>query len=194
MDLWQSYMGYVEDALGSKRIELRTGQRWNSSLVQVLPKSVDIGKGMIYREYSEFGRYITVKDLTYDLFVSLYDVNSRSCVAMRLSDTLPQKELDAALAPLKRLPRKNIEARAIGMQDGHAEQAGALMHIRRALKCSLLEVDMFGADTRHIVIDLGTGASYNLLLLNRIYRPGELRNLQTYEMFRQQLGSKAPGK
>ena len=53
---------------------------------------------------------------------------------------------------------------------------------------------MFGTDARHVAIYLKTGASYNLLLLNRIYRPGELKNQQAYDEFRQRLGSKAPGK
>ncbi|MDE1851476.1 MAG: hypothetical protein KGH69_02185 [Candidatus Micrarchaeota archaeon] len=194
MDMWQQYMGFVEGQLGSRPVLLRNGQRWNSSIAQIQDRSVELEKGAVSRDYTEFGRYIIAKNLTFDLFVSLYDVNTRRCVALRLADQMPQKELDAAIAPLKRLPRRNVEMRAIGMQDGHAPQAPVLDHVRRALHCRLMEADMFGTDVRHVAVDLKTGASYNLLLLNRIYRPGELKNQQTYEQFVQQIGSKAPGK
>lgn len=197
MDMWQQYMGYVEDRLGSARIELRAGPRWNSSMAQLAGRSVELDRGTLSRDYDEFGRYILAKNLTYELLVSLYDVNTRRCVAMRLAEPMQQKGLDAAIAPLKKLPRRNIEMRAIGMQDGHAEQASVLDVIRKSLGCSLIEADMFGTDIRHIAIDLKTGTSYNLLLLNRIYRPGELKNQQAAgqpQPKAQQPASQPPGK
>ena len=39
-----------------------------------------------------------------------------------------------------------------------------------------MEIDMFGEEKRHMAIDMKTGLSYDLLLENRIYRPGELKN------------------
>jgi hypothetical protein len=46
-----------------------------------------------------------------------------------------------------------------------------------------MEVDLFGEEKRHIVMDMKTGLSYDLLLENRIYRPGELKNDEKEEDF-----------
>ncbi len=38
----------------------------------------------------------------------------------------------------------------------------------------LFALGLFGNEIRHIALDTKTGLSYNVLLLDRIYRPGEL--------------------
>ena len=50
-------------------------------------------------------------------------------------------------------------------------------------KSSLMETDLFGEETRHIVFDMKLGMSFNLLLLNRIYKQYELLNMTTKPEF-----------
>jgi hypothetical protein len=50
-------------------------------------------------------------------------------------------------------------------------------------KMKLVEVDIFGTNTRHIAIDAKLGTSYNILMEDRLYRAGELVNNLTMENF-----------
>ena len=64
---------------------------------------------------------------------------------------------------------------------------------QRRVNGHFMEVDLFGTDTRHIALDLKTGVSYNLLLLNRLYRAGELAcqvNKEAYDKMRSDLAFK----
>ena len=50
-------------------------------------------------------------------------------------------------------------------------------------KIRLVEIDLFGENTRHIAIDTKLGTSFNVLMEDRLYRPGELVNSMTVENF-----------
>ena len=80
--------------------------------------------------------------------------------------------------------RPNVEARIMGLQNGedHAFLGGLLGFLSKQ-GIRLIEADLFGEETRHVAIDLKTGASYNVLLEDRHYRAGELVNRMTIDDF-----------
>jgi hypothetical protein len=129
-------------------------------------------------------RYIAAPELSYDLLFSMHDVNSRRGIVYRtfqdvgLLHTAVKKDLEA-------FGRKaNIEARVIGLQNG--QDFGMLKEISDFIaehNIRLVEVDLFGNSVRHVAIDTKLGMSLNILMENRIYRPGELVNNMTLENF-----------
>ncbi|MDE1865177.1 MAG: hypothetical protein KGH94_00870 [Candidatus Micrarchaeota archaeon] len=129
-------------------------------------------------------RYLAFENLSYDLMVSLYDVDTQKGYGIRLFET---KGLVAEVAKGVRSVasrRPNIEARVVGLQN--KEDHGFLNGLLSLLSkegIRLIEVDLFGEEVRHIAIDLKTGMSLNLLLEDRHYRPGELINKLTIDDF-----------
>ena len=129
-------------------------------------------------------RYIAATDLSYDLLFSMHDVNSRKSIVYRtfqevgLLHTAVKKDLAA-------FGRKaNIEARIIGLQNG--QEFNMLKEISDFMAehdIRLVEADLFGNSVRHVAIDTKLGMSLNILMENRIYRPGELVNNMTLENF-----------
>jgi hypothetical protein len=136
--------------------------------------------------YSELEgrRYIAFENLGYDFIITLYDVNAPKAYAIRAFESKDiVKELKAGIRSMM-TSMPNIEARIIGLQskEEHAFLKGVMsLLLKEGIR--LIEVDLFGDDIRHIAIDLKTGASYNMLLEDRIYRPGELINKATIEDF-----------
>lgn len=136
--------------------------------------------------YSEFAgrRYIAFENLGYDFAITLYDVNAPKAYAIRDFESKKiVKELKAGIKSLM-TSMPNIEARIIGLQskEEHAFLKDALEVLAKE-GIRLIEVDLFGDEIRHIAIDLKTGASYNMLLEDRLYRPGELLNRATIDDF-----------
>lgn len=131
-------------------------------------------------------RYIAATELTYDIMMSLHDLNSRRTIvyrafqyAGRLNSDI-KKEVTAMSAR-----RPNIEARLIGLQNGQdfyllVDEIASFL-IKNGIK--LVEVDLFGGNTRHIAIDTKLGMSLDILNENRLYRAGELVNTLTLENF-----------
>ena len=142
-------------------------------------------------------RYIAAAALSYDLLFSMHDVNSRRSIVYRafqevgLLRTAVKKDLAA-------LGRKaNIEARVIGLQNG--QEFGMLKEISDFVAehgIRLVEAEFFGNSVRHVAIDTKLGMSLNILMENRIYRPGELVNNMTLENFEAALakGNASPKK
>jgi len=81
--------------------------------------------------------------------------------------------------------KPNLEARIIGMQKNQDFYfiLNQIFDFLISNKIRLVEVDLFGDNTRHIAIDTKLGTSYNVLMEDRIYRPGELVNSTTVENF-----------
>ena len=137
--------------------------------------------------------YINASNLTYDMLLSIYDFNSgRIAVARfdRFTDAI-KSHMQSFVRSFK---NPNLEARMIGLQDGHGlDDASKALDFINKNAISLNEADLFGTDIRHISIETKRGMSMDLLLLDRVYRPGELRNPQTYEQFlRGELPQAAP--
>lgn len=176
MDLFRPYSAKAT-GMGNQRFYISTGKRQHSSIAQIESRSFTLERnnGILLR-YSERQRYIIAKSLTFDMLLTMYDVNSRSILAIRSTLPIEAKELKGVRKKLSLMRNANIEVRAIGLQNGWRGYAKSLNDIYRISKGRCMEVDLFGDEKRHMAIDLKTGLSYDLLLENRIYRPGELKN------------------
>lgn len=137
--------------------------------------------------------YIAATNLTYDLFFSLFDVNTGAMFATRyyrFNPKLPEK----VRAWLAKAPQPaNIEARVIGMQTGELKMPieRTIVYMRKT-KFRLVEIDLFGSDARHVAIEAKRGVTFDVLVESRPYKPGELRNTMTVEQFERTLKPLAP--
>ena len=185
MDFWHVYEAEkAKPEFGNGRLHITSRDRIHLSLSSVEKYSVLLGmnQGMSKR-FTEEARYVITKDLTHDLLVSVFDVNTTQSTLLRMSEAPGEETLRKAESTLKRLSRPNLEMRTIGLQDNDIELLSTTERLRAALKPALAEVDLFGSETRHLAFDLKLGMPFNLLLLNRIYRPHELANAQSAEDF-----------
>jgi hypothetical protein len=151
-------------------------------MVEDRSRYVETGRA-IMQEYSPEKRYVLAKNITRDLLVSIYDVNTSSSLIMRPSMLLMKRNVSAISQKVKKAGFKNIEVRLIGLQNGITELGAAVSDIEKAVGGALIEVDLFGNEIRNIAIDLKTGSSYDLLMQNRIYGPAERINNETADEF-----------
>lgn len=154
-------------------------------------------KSIHYKDGTET-RYIAAVSMTYDTIISIYDVNTRNIIACRTFKygDLERASLKSFVNSLKRA-KPNLEARIIGMQSGQKDYSTMLSELIgffASNSIKLVEVDMFGTNTRHIAIDSKLGTSYNILTEDRLFRPGELVNGMTVENFENKLktGQQSP--
>ncbi len=132
-------------------------------------------------------RYIAATDLTFSLLASLYDVNSSKLIAYNIfADAKPCiSGFGSFIKPLK---RPNIEARLIGLQNGSDKKpVEQIMEFLIKRGIPLVEADLFGNEVRHIAFDAKQGMSFNVLVNNMNYRPGELVNKMTIDQFERSL-------
>jgi hypothetical protein len=136
-------------------------------------------------------RYIAALDITYDLLVSIYEINTSTLFATRVFK-VSNNEFNSISKFMKSFrSRTNFEARFIGMQNAQQYEAlKKLFDFVEKKKLPLVEVDLFGNNARHIALDSKTGATYNILKNNILYKPGELANNTTIEQFEQGLMKK----
>ena len=155
---------------------------------------VDVDSSAIAR-YSDGGTpaYLAAKNLSYDWLVTLYDINSCTGGLWRIYKKGCIGGLEKFEKGLGR--RANIEARVIGLQNGHNTPTvkNVLSHLTEQ-NIPVMEVDLFGDELRHIAFDLKRGMTFDMLLENRIYRPGELKNGLTADQFEAQTKTKAKPK
>jgi len=118
-------------------------------------------------------RYVAATSMSYDMLMSVYDVNTRNMFACRLFgfEESTRAMLGSYIDSLKKL-KPNLEARLIGLQSKQS-----FVYLSRVA----------GSETRHIAIDMKLGVSHDVLLENRLYRPGELINMTTLEQFERSL-------
>ncbi len=145
-----------------------------------------IGTGELSRlKFSEIRqRYIAAMDVTYDLMLTIYDVNTSTLLAARLFGFPDKtaKEIDSFVRGLGK--KANLEARLIGLQNNEStDSLSRIFAFLKSRKIQLVEIDVFGNEIRHIAVDSKIGVPYNILKDNRIYRPGELTNTATIEQF-----------
>ena len=143
--------------------------------------------------YSEAGydelktRYIASVSMTYDMMLSIYDVNSRSAAAARFTDFSANMERQLRVF-VRSMKRPNFEVRVFGLQDGQERgQLHRAVDFILGRKLQVYEADLFGKELRHVALDLHTGMSYNVLMMDRLYKPGELANGMTMEQFQKSL-------
>ncbi len=139
--------------------------------------------GVYFGSYDEVGkRYAACVNLVYDAMLAVFDQSTRRALICRFNEF--RKEDMARLSKYMREFGANSEARLIGLQNGQqfdiVEMAYALISSRGI---GIFEIDLFGNEQRHVAIDLKTGVTFDVLMLNRPYKPGELVNKQTKEQF-----------
>ena len=184
MDISSAYfIERAKNTFGSGRIllnnndRLGTPDRHHASIARIDWDSKEIGKDeVLFHNGIEEYRYVLAKDISFDMFISLYDVNARTFAGFRASRDPEERSISQFLEECKKRKMENVEMRAYGMQDNGKSLVGIIDRVLRDSKASLVEVDIFGKDIRNLAFDIKTGMVFNLLLLNRIYRPGELAN------------------
>ena len=185
MDFWKVYESEkAKEGLGTKRLYITSRDRIHLSLSSVERYGTLLGINQgINIKFSEAVRYVLSKEITHDLLLSLYDVNNTRASLLRLSEALPDSAIKKVAAEANKVRNPNLEMRVMGLQDADTELLDSVERFHKALKPSVIELDLFGGDMRHIVFDLKLGMSFDLLLLNRIYRPHELANTMSLEDF-----------
>ncbi len=185
MDFWNTYKARIVGDFSHDRILLGTAERKNASLKSVteFSRELEVNKAFL-QHYDASRRYIIAREITYDLLFSAYDVNSKDILVARITRQLDRREWSAIFSHLGKIKMPNLEFRLAGLQNGGF--AGALAgfdRMHKRVRGVLVGVDLFGINMRNIVIDTKTGVPYDLLLLNRIYRAGELVNTVSRDDF-----------
>lgn len=174
----------VKLRFGDSRLRIASRERINISLSSVEKYGFVLGLNQgVVRKFSEEYRYILVKNLTHDVLVSFYDVNTTYTFLIRFSDILGDTVVKKFREEVRKLKKPNFEMRLIGAQDKETDLLASVDRLRGVTKPNLMEVDLFGNEIRHIVFDTKLGMSFNLLLLNRIYGPHELANTLSLDDF-----------
>ncbi len=153
-----------------------------------------------YEHYStKYGvlstRYSSALSLSYDLLIGFYNVDTRESLTCRtfLLDLSVKNVLESYLNALKLRKQTNIEARIIGLQTGQEfNYLYDLAELINSRDIKLVEVDLFGTELRHIAFDTRLGTTHNVLLEDRLYRAGELKNYTTMEQFKESRPKAAP--
>ncbi|MHB1829899.1 MAG: hypothetical protein ACYCO0_00735 [Candidatus Micrarchaeaceae archaeon] len=175
MDLWNSYKERALGDYAASALKLNTGERKYTSLKMVEEKARELEiNTALFQHYDESRRYVTAKNLTYDLLLTVYDVNTRSTLAARITRELGKDDWVKLRSSIRKVENPNFELRVIGLQNNFVEPLAGLDVFYKELGCTLMEIDLFGNNVRHIAFDAKTGVPYDLLLANRLYRPGEL--------------------
>jgi len=195
MDLWGYFKSisarekFSEEklTLSSVKSTYLPNERVNTSIAMISDFLKEIKIGDIMFEKNNFNtRYIYAYNLTYDVLVSIYSVSKESGIFFRTALPLNKDEASIIKKLYTKLKDRNIEIRLIGMQNKQAnakEFIESLLFLEKLGKNSLIEVDLFGNEVRHVAIDLKTGLSYNVLIKNIIYKPGELINNLSFDEF-----------
>ncbi len=151
---------------------------------------LDRNKVVLLKYAIDGNRYVLCKEITFDMLITVYDANTSSLLAIRptstILDTVDMKSLQNYG---KKFVNANIEIRAIGLQNQGGAATKIVEQVASMFKGSIIELDLFGNQKRHVCIDVKTGASYDVLLLNRIYKPTELANDMTAEQFKSFIGA-----
>jgi len=188
MDLWSAYKAKAVGAFAASQLLLNTGDRKHTSMHMVEGKYRELEESKaINQTYRDDRRYIIAKDINFDLLFTAYDINTRYIFAARVTKEPTKADLARIYSLLRRLRTPNLEFRFIGLQNNYKVSLKFIDNVHKGMPGMLAEVDLFGANTRHIAIDTKTGMPYDLLLENRIYRPGELTCQNTADAFKTRL-------
>jgi len=132
-------------------------------------------------------RYVAATQLIYDLLFSVYELNTTSLFCARIykpTETI-EKEI---LKFLKGFHRPNFEVRIIGLQNGQKYPTlSQIADLTTKYELPVVEIDLFGKEARHIAMDAKLGMSFNILMEDRLYKPGELINNTTVAQFERSL-------
>ncbi len=165
-----------KETFGKSAIQLRTGKRYHTSLAMVGDRSRELGLNIAFvQKYTESSRYVIAHDITYDLFVSIYNVDTATVIATRPTLLMNEAEVRCMHDIVRKNMLRNLEVRIIGMHGTDVALQGSIAKLHSALpQAKLAEADLFGNSIRHLALDLKTGSVYDLLLQNKIYGPADL--------------------
>ncbi|MGI0141240.1 MAG: hypothetical protein ACREBF_01135 [Candidatus Micrarchaeales archaeon] len=193
MDYWEAFGSEMAKAdFGSNRIVFSTkasvvsNNRPHTSLSMIKNTTLQLGpceatfKTLNEPEF----RYIIATDMSFDTLITMYDVNSQSGIVIRSSLPFDKLDIDRIHGMLRKFKRPNLEMRIIGMQNGDKTLVKAIEALHKVYRGDLIEVDLFGNLKRHVALDLKTGICYDVLLIDRVYRAGELVNDITPDSFK----------
>ncbi len=188
MDFWKSFGDAMNLGLGEDRLFLGTAERKNASLnaVQGFSRNLDINEAFVQR-HDPRKRYIIAIGITHDLLLCAYNVDNGDALAARISRLPDKKGWNTLNSKLTGMKAQNLELRLIGMQNSGTDAIRGLQ-VELKVRGRLVEVDLFGTNMRNVALDTKTGMTYNMLLLNRIYRAGELTNTVSRADFEAKLG------
>jgi hypothetical protein len=128
-------------------------------------------------------RNVAALQLTFDLLLSVYDGNSKTIFAYRFMDWPSDMEMRLE-KDLRALRAPSLELRIIGMQNGQGwKSISDIVPFIKKRGIGVFEIDLFGKEIRHVSVDMKTGTSMDILVNNRLYKPGELVNSTTLEQF-----------
>ncbi|MCL5433467.1 MAG: hypothetical protein M1538_00620 [Candidatus Marsarchaeota archaeon] len=157
-----------------------------------ISKSVLDKEGAIYIEKGEIKeinynflepRYIAITSLSYDFAITLYNVNRKSALIYRIynNNNFLIKKLSSDIS---RFNNDDIEVRLFGFQTNYYNNLfSSMVKFIISKNIEIYEVDLLGNEIRNIALDIKTGQTFNILMENRLYKPGELINKQTIEEF-----------
>ncbi|MEM0148839.1 MAG: hypothetical protein QW346_01070 [Candidatus Micrarchaeaceae archaeon] len=179
MDIWHVLEERaLKDDFGRSRLILRIAKfdKDHSSIAEIADeaKEANIGDAFLAKLDAGTLRYIIAKSIADDLLVSVYNVNGFEAVVERVSGA-DKFDFVKLMKLVSQMKRRNLEIRIFGLLNGSKLSIDFISKLKNAVGGALVEVDVFGDEYRHIALDLRTGQSYELLLENRIYRPGELK-------------------
>ncbi len=190
-----------EKFLGEDRLSAdfgATGYKRNSKERQHASREVTLGNayalGLGQAQWFKYNgasnQYVVCTGVTYDAVLSIYDVNGSGMAVYRFFDF--DRAISSAIErSLHGIKYPNFEARILGMQNGHpTPKLDALLAMLERNRASVFEADLFGTDVRNIAFDLCTGVDYDILMENRPYKPGELKNTLDFDSFRSHASQK----
>lgn len=149
---------------------------------------LEVNEDIIYTAINQFNiieyknqlskKYIGAINIITDLFITIYNINLRKIAVLRLNTNTENTNLIKQFKSyLNKNAKDNLEIRLFGLQNNNnLKILNELLSIIITYKVPIYEIDLFGNEIRHIAIDLEIGPSFNILLENRLYRPGELIN------------------
>ncbi|VVB77221.1 Uncharacterised protein [uncultured archaeon] len=185
VDFWNVYRkSRATEGFSKSRLYLSARDRIHASLssVERSALTLDMSKGLALK-YDESTRYLIAKDLTYDMLVSIYDVNSSFSVVFRESTILDDSEIARIRRQVAKAGKSNLELRAIGLQNNYSALINSLEDLCKVMKFNLQEIDVFGSGVRHIVFDTKVGMAFDLLPQNRVIGPNDLVNRLSIDDF-----------
>lgn len=146
-------------------------------------------------KYDEFRgvSYVACTSLSFDAALSVYDANSGAIFVARLVDFAPTLQL-AIQKWARPLKNPNLETRLIGLQSGQRDVVPPVLRFLKKSKLPLVEADLFGSESRNVAFDVKTGVSFDVLVSNRPYKPGELASKTTLEQFERSTTAQQPPK
>ena len=193
MDFWHAYTSTLsKPEFGTTRSLTAAMERNTASLNAVSQRAIKLEiDSSIKTMLDPIGkRYVISDNITFDIVVSIYDINSTNALVFRTAKNHIEKSLQIAINKFaKGIKKPNFELRCIGLQNGSKEAANIVSEMHNIAKGSIAEIDLFGSEIRHICIDLKTGLTYDLLLENRRYRAAELTNKMTKPEFDAKIGN-----